>query len=169
MPFGTLRAAHSGGRLRAALGSFRVIGQRSGDRELSMCHRTSDQPFCNRSRTLSRLGLVRVVVRSIAVVGESEAGGTAMSNAPGHLKPVVRKRTRGGSPVSGLSFAGEFVLSPSRTSAVVTPRVIPSAYTGATVVPCERLSNPGVKRTVQRRCRWIPVARCAPAAAQLCR
>jgi hypothetical protein len=67
--------------------------------------------------------------------------------------------------VNGLAIGGEFVRSQSQTSAVVTPSVIPLAYTGATVVLCERLSNPGVKRTVQRRCRWIPVARCAPASA----
>jgi len=88
-----------------------------------------------------------------------------MLNEPGRLKPVVRKRTLSGSLVSGLAVGGEFVLSLSQTSAVVTSSVMPLAYSGATVVLCERLSNPGVKRTVQRRCRWIPVAHCAPASA----
>ena len=88
-----------------------------------------------------------------------------MSTASGHVKRVVRRRTPSGSLVSGLAVGGEFVPSLSQTSVVVTPGVMPQSYTGATVVLCERLSNPGVKRTVQRRCRWIPVARCAPAAA----
>jgi len=77
---------------------------------------------------------------------------------------VVRKQTLSGSLESGLSIDGDFVLSLSQTSASLTPSIMPLAYTGATVVLCERPSNPGVKRTAKRRCRSVPVTLRVPAA-----
>ena len=162
VPLGTRHAARAGTRSLPTLGGLRSINARSSDRALSERHRTFERPSCNRYRTIRGCRVARAVVPDSTFFEDSRS---VVQQCPAPVvtrRPVVRKRNLSGPLVSGLSTDGDIVVSLSQTSSAVTPKVMPSAYTGATVVLCERPSNPGVKRSAKQRsrCRYPHASRC---------